>query len=183
MKSIVTPLLASSLLLTSYSVQAGGDTGLYLGAGVGNYQTSIDQSELNTLGATDDYSVANTGGKLIAGINFGIIPTLDFALEANYNVIPESKDSGVKISGSSTNIFALVGFNISAVGLYAKAGNANWQLKTIGSSSEDLSGNDIVYGVGARFQLFGLTVRAEYEQYDIKNSNLTNTSASLLYTF
>lgn len=183
MKKIIKPLFATSLLFATHSAIAGGDTGLYIGAGAGNYQMNIDRSEISNIGATNDFDTSNTGGKLIAGINFGIIPTLDFALEANYNVIPEAKNSGVKVSGTSTNIFALVGVNLSAVGLYAKAGNANWKLKAKGSSSEDLSGNDIVYGIGARFQLFELTVRTEYEQYDIKNSDLSSTSASLLYTF
>jgi hypothetical protein len=64
-------------------------------------------------------------------------------------------------------------------------GMIRWNADTTldGATSSD-SGTDPAYGIGARFQLFSFSVRAEYELFDVEGlKDLSMFSVSALYTF
>lgn len=175
--------IALSTLLLSSTVFAGGDTGIYIGVGAGGYNTDIKESELTNIGTTNDFKSSGTAGKLIAGYNFGIIPLVEVAVEANYVVLQEAEEKKVKMDGNAINGFGLVGINLGSLGLFGKAGMSNYSLKVKNNSSKTLSDSAPVYGLGARFELFGVRLRAEYELYDIQDIKLDTTTASITYTF
>ena len=53
-----------------------------------------------------------------------------------------------------------------------------------GSTKTSFDGSAPVYGIGARFSLFGIGVRAEYEKIDIKElDNAQMISVSAFYQF
>ena len=44
-------------------------------------------------------------------------------------------------------------------------------------------GSDLAYGVGAQFRVLGLSIRAEYEKFEISEVDLDMISVGLTYTF
>ena len=102
-------LLAAGAILSAALVSApafaGGDSGFYLGAGVGQaigrrYVTSRVASRFDG----DD-----TGFKAIAGYNFGIIPLIDLAVEGEYVDFGKPDDGGVEVDANAIAAFGLAG--------------------------------------------------------------------------
>jgi opacity protein-like surface antigen len=173
---ILTSLLFS-FFLTSTAF-AGAESGVYIGAGVGNS---------NIKGPVDDenFDADATGYKLILGYNFGVVPLIDLAIEGSYVDMGEESSGAIDYSQTSFNGFGLLGLSFGPIGLFAKAGLAAWDADTrIGGIKSTESGTDPVYGIGARVQIFKVSGRIEYEYYDQSNFNdVSMASFSLLYTF
>jgi hypothetical protein len=76
---------------------------------------------------------------------------------------------------------ALAGLGLGPIELFARVGGFSYDLeKRVGGVSSDFDGNAPVYGVGARFSLFGVGIRAEYENIDIdelESSDMVSVSA------
>jgi hypothetical protein len=86
--------------------------------------------------------------------------------------------------------FGLVGLELGPIGLFAKAGIISWDAEASVDDIGDLdeSGTDPAYGVGARFSLGSVELRAEYELFDIEidgtdSSDLSMLSAGIVWTF
>ncbi|MEZ5565079.1 MAG: outer membrane beta-barrel protein [Gammaproteobacteria bacterium] len=173
-------LLAAGLM--SATAMAGGDTGIYVGAGVG--QASIGDIDLGSDGSYP-FDGDDTGYKVIAGYNFGVIPLIDLGAELNYIDFGKPHDNGVNIKADGVAAYGLAGVNLGPAGLFAKAGFIRWDAKAssvAGSGSDD--GTDPAYGIGARIQLFSIQVRAEYEAFDLDGADDVDLlSLSALYTF
>ena len=104
-------------------------------------------------------------------VNFSYTKDVDFAVEASY------VDFGGPGDLTGLNAFGLAGLSFGPFGIFAKAGAINWD-------SNNDSGSDTAYGLGARFALGSLSVRAEYEEYDVGNlSDLSMVSVSAVITF
>jgi len=168
------------LLATPTSVFAGAESGFYLGAGIGDASleaTNFDQSDSAT--------------KIFGGYNIGLVPFLDVAIEASYvdfgkpNTVIGSTPVSYELTG--LNAFGLVGLSFGPFGFFAKAGLINWDSDSvIGTTKSSDSGTDAAYGIGARFQISSLALRAEYEVYDISSSSVTDLamfSISGVFTF
>lgn len=171
-------LYATILLLGSSTAALAADNGIYLGAAVGRSNLEID--DLAGIEAAD-FEGDDTGYKLIVGIR----PLDWLAIEANYVNFGEAEDTvlGTRLSADGDGISAYaVGFlPIGPVDLYAKGGFIAWDTKVVGF---DEDGNDFAYGVGAQFRLLGLSVRAEYEKFDIDDvDDLSMLSIGVTYTF
>ena len=165
-------LISAALFATS--AYAGADSGFYLGAGVG-------QASVGDIDGVGDFDGEDTGYKLIAGYNFGLIPLLDLAVEAEYVDFGEPDDGGIKVDANAFAAFGLAGINLGPFGIFAKAGMFNWDADATGGFSDD--GTDPAYGAGVRFQISSFQIRAEYEYFDADPASLDLLSASLLYTF
>ena len=168
---IITACLFSALLTTPAVSFAGADSGFYIGAGAGD--ASIDDNS--------GFDASDSSYKLIAGYNIGFIPFVDFAVEGSYVDFgnPVVGTSGVAATG--INGFGLVGLNFGPVGIFAKAGAIAWDLDTSSGFSD--SGTDPAYGIGARFQLFNFSVRAEYEVFEFDTADVDMVSVSATFTF
>jgi len=177
LRSIILIFLTAAYALPQ-AANAGAESGLYLGAGVGNS---------NIKGQVNDYTydTDSTGYKLILGYNFGILPLIDLSIEGSYVDMGEESSGNIEYAQTSFNGFGLAGLSFGPVGLFAKAGVAAWDADTrIGGIKTSDSGTDPVYGIGARVQIFKVSGRLEYEYYDQSNTDdVSMTSLSLIYTF
>ncbi len=156
---------------------AGGDSGFYLGAGVG--QANVDGD-----GDFSGFDSDDTGFKAIVGYNLGLIPLVDLAVEGEYVDFGKPDDGGLELDPTAFAAFGLAGINLGPIGVFAKLGAFSWDVDATfeGSSASD-DGTDIAYGIGARFQIASFQIRAEYEIFDVDDADVDFLSASLLYTF
>jgi outer membrane immunogenic protein len=156
------------------TVFAGADSGFYIGAGAGNATVK-----------DDNFDESDSAYKLFGGYNIGFIPLVDFAVEASYVDFGKPSTSNASVDLTGVNAFGLAGLSFGPFGIFAKAGMINWNAdSTFGSASSSDSGTDSAYGIGARFAIGPLSVRAEYEKYDVSGVNdLDMVSVSAIYTF
>jgi OOP family OmpA-OmpF porin len=173
-KTIITSLFAA-LALTSLPAVAV-DNGIYLGASAG--QSGLQVDDFN-------YDASATGYKLIAGWRF-----LDWlAVEGNYIDFGSGDDTvaGTKIETDADGIsLSAVGFlPIGPVDLFARVGAVDWNadLSSPGFSSESQDGTDLTYGIGAQFRVWSLSIRAEYELFDVSDADLDMISVGVTWTF
>jgi OOP family OmpA-OmpF porin len=173
-KQILTGLVATLALTTLPAVAA--DNGIYLGASVGQSGLEIDDF---------DYDASATGYKIIAGWRF-----LDWlAVEGNYVDFGSGDDrvADTKIETEADGIsLSAVGFlPVGPVDLFARVGAVDWSadLSSPGSGSGSDDGTDLTYGIGAQFRVWSLSIRAEYEMFDISDADLDMISVGVTWTF
>ena len=65
------------LLFLSSLAWAGSESGLYLGGSLGS-------ADLDVSSPTVNFNDDDTGYKIFAGYNFGLIPLIDLAIEGSY---------------------------------------------------------------------------------------------------
>jgi hypothetical protein len=165
---------------------AQADSGFYVGGSVGNAGVELDADDVEF--DEDDFA-----WKAYGGFNFDII-VVDLAVEAGYvnfgspGTTIQGLDVGVEVDAFTG--FGLVGLELGPIGVFGKAGLISWDgEQTIeGLGSDDDSGTDPAYGIGARFSLWSLEFRAEYEVFDIDvdgadSSDLSMISAGVVWTF
>lgn len=173
-------VLATSAGLTALPAMAA-DNGIYLGASLGQGGVQADQV-INGV----DFDASSLGFKVIAGWRF-----LDWlAVEANYVDLGTGDDKvqGVKVESDVSGISAsAVGFlPIGPVDLFARVGAINWDADldvsgVSGNFSDD--GTDLTYGVGAQFRVWSLSIRGEYEVFDIEGADVDLISVGVTWTF
>jgi opacity protein-like surface antigen len=183
MKIQIVTSTALLLGLASFSSQAV-DNGIYLGVGIG--QGSV-QFEDRIEGENFDFDASDTAYKLIAGWRF-----LDWlAVEANYVDLGTADDriEGVDIEADVSGFtLAAVGFlPIGPVDVFAKLGAVNWdaELSAPGTglnASDD--GTDFMYGAGVQFRVWSLSIRGEYEIFDVAEADTVDMiSLGVTWTF
>lgn len=177
--------VAATAALGLFSVNSqAADNGIYLGASVGQSSTEYDQ---NFAGEDFSFDASSTGFKAIAGWRF-----LDWvAVEGNYVDLGSGDDNvlGEKIETDINGVsLSAVGFlPVGPVDLFARVGAINWSadLKAPGlgiNGSDD--GTDLTYGVGAQFRVWSLSLRAEYERFDISDADTVDmVSVGVTWTF
>lgn len=180
-------------LLLSYAALAAGitalptqaaDNGLYLGGSVG---VGGVQFEDRFDGERVEFDASSTGFKAIAGWRF-----LDWlAVEGNYVDLGSGDDKvdGVEFETDVSGIsLSAVGFlPVGPVDLFARVGAIDWSAD-VSSPSVDLRGSDdgtdLTYGIGAQFRVWSLSIRAEYEMYDISDADQVDLiSVGVTWTF
>jgi len=180
MKPLRNTLLATIVTMSTLPAigHAGAESGVYLGAGVG--QSDIEFTENGETFSSDD-----TGYKFILGYNFGVVPLVDLAIEGAYVDFGKMGEDAGSYEQTAWNGFGLAGLSFGPFGIFAKAGMSSWESETsIGPAKTSHSGTDPVYGVGARLQIMNFSGRIEYEYYDLENiDDSAMASISLLYTF
>ena len=173
-KQIIAGFIATLALASLPAVAA--DNGIYLGASVGQSGLQIDDF---------DYDASATGYKIIAGWRF-----LDWlAVEGNYVDFGSGDDrvEGTKIETEADGIsLSAVGFlPVGPVDLFARVGAVDWSADIsspgIGSGGDD--GTDLTYGVGAQFRVWSLSLRAEYERFDLDRTDADLFSIGVTWTF
>ena len=182
MKRIPSLALAALLLSSLLVSRADAASGLYLGAGVG--QSTIKES---AGGATFDAN--DTGYKAFVGYRFNMIPIIDLAVEGGYTDFGKpSQDVGgqnVQIKLHGPNAAGLLIFPLGPFDLYGKYGVISWKADvTPSGTGASTSGSDPFYGVGAAFYFWKIGIRAEAEQYKIKDSDRVQMySVSAVFQF
>ena len=168
---------AAALGLFSLNAQAT-DNGIYLGGSIGQSNLQVDEFS---------YDADATGYKLIAGWRF-----LDWlAVEGNYVDLGSGDDNvlGEKVKSDVNGVsLSAVGFlPVGPVDLFARVGAINWnadlEAPGLGVKGSD-DGTDFAYGVGAQFRVWSLSVRGEYERFDISNADTVDMfSIGVTWTF
>ena len=160
------------------SAYAGG---VYIGGGVGS--AKIDDSPNNPAGVT--FSETDTAWKVFGGYRFDWLPIVSLSGEVGYRDLGKPNTAGAEYKLTGFDYSALAGLGLGPVELFARAGGMKYDLdKTISGTKTSFDGNAPMYGVGARFSLFGVGVRAEYEKIDVdKLDKAEMISVSLFYQF
>lgn len=175
--------IAAALML--FNAGARAETGLYFGGSVG--QSAIDipvADQVQTL-AFDEEDFA---WKAYGGFNFGLI-VLDLAVEAGYvdfgGPSGDVLGSQVEVDANGFSAFGVIGQNFGPLGVFAKVGMISWDADvSVDSFRSSSDGTDPAYGIGAKFGLASLDVRAEYEIFDIDDAeDLTMISVGLVWSF
>ena len=170
------PAIAAILVSLAALPTQAADNGIYLGASVGQSGLQIDDLS---------YDASATGYKIIAGWRF-----LDWlAVEGNYVDFGSGDDrvEGTKIEAEADGIsLSAVGFlPVGPVDLFARVGAVDWSADIsspgLGSDSDD--GTDLTYGIGAQFRVWSLSIRAEYEMFDVSDADLDMISVGVTWTF
>ena len=174
-------LFAAALLTLPVLPAVAADNGFYLGGSVGQVNVKVDDVFGGSL-ANDDFDSDDTAFKLIAGIR----PLDWLGVEAAYVNFGEPEDTvggfNLTAEGDGISAFAVGFLPTGPVDLFAKAGLIAWDSKVTGASFDD-DGSDLAYGVGAQFRVLGLSIRAEYEKFDISDVDLDMISIGVTYTF
>lgn len=156
-------MLAAALcaLLPPATAAAGG---VYLGGGIGVAKTTDRVDALSAL----DFDESDTAYKLFGGYRFDVLPIVSLSAEVGYRDLgrPDADIREYRVDGFDYS--ALAGVGLGPVELFARVGGMRYDLtKSAGDLRTEFDGTAPIYGVGARFGLFGLGVRAEYEKMDI----------------
>lgn len=184
---ITAGIVASLALAASAPAQAGDDSGLYIGAGLGtgNFNANLPDAP----GGTPEFDGDASAYKVFGGFNFGLIPFVDLGIEGGYlnlgepgevvNLLPVTAG----IDGLSA--FAVAGVNLGPLGLFAKYGLISWESElTVDGQRYSQDGVDGAYGLGAKIQLGSFQLRTEIERFDIASFSETYMgSISAVYTF
>jgi opacity protein-like surface antigen len=172
-------LFAAALLTLPVLPAVAADNGFYLGGSVGQANLKID--DLSDGISTADFDADDTAFKLIAGMR----PLDWLGIEAAYVNFGEPEDTvlgqKLKADGDGISAFAVGFLPTGPVDLFAKVGLISWDSKISGTFDDD--GTDLAYGVGAQFRVLGLSIRAEYEKFDVSDVDLDMISVGLTYTF
>lgn len=171
--------ILAGVLLTPLSY-AGSDSGVYWGGSMGQASLSTD---IGSFDVNEDAS----GYKLLLGYNFGLIPTIDLAVEADYRDFGsfENNTSNFQTDLTSIDVYGLAGFNFGPMGVFGKLGYSNTDMDgSTGDFQFSESDSNTTYGLGAKIGLGSLAVRAEYEVFDLDNvDDVSMTSLGVTLTF
>jgi len=148
--------------------------GFYLGAGVGDYPSSVD--EINSLDSIDDAGIDFSDGdnamKVFAGWHFNRF----FAVQADYVDFGESSGAVTPSVSGTSDVQgiapSIVGtLPIGPIELFARVGMMFYDvdLNLGGGRLIDESGEDLVYSAGIGIDVLDrLNLRLEYEEIDIE---------------
>lgn len=165
--------------LGAASVARASDNGIYIGASAGNVKASVTKDTAKNL--ANDFDGNDAAYKVILGVR-----PLDW-LGAEVSYMDLGKVDSGPLASDSTGVsgyavgFASVG---PVVDLFAKGGLVNWKSKITSGSAKlfNRDGTDLAYGGGIIVHVMSLSVRAEYEHFEIDDSaNLL--SVGLTWTF
>lgn len=170
-------VLATALLLAAAPAQAA-DAGFYLGAGVGQMNTEVD----DVFGSAFDFDEDDVGFKLFGGYRF--LPWLSvegmFVDGGNPEIRATSGDEAVRLAIEIRSLAAAAVFALPVgerAELFVKPGVAYWESTTVlGYSSpafsdridDDDSGSAFFVGAGGGLEITeNLGVRLEYEWFEV----------------
>jgi OOP family OmpA-OmpF porin len=204
---ITSTLLASSLIFSGVTYADESTESFYVGASVGQSNFDVDGDDLD-LSSNGDYDDSDTSFKVLAGYNFNQY----FSIEVSYAnfgqiaVTDNYSESGVTAAyGMTAELTGLTASIIAAyplsekVKIFAKAGSNSWEADTTAkgtitvpqypqynetyNESETSDGSDTFVGFGLSYKFESFSIRAEYELYDVEDTDLDMLSLGLIYSF
>ena len=180
--SVTAALIASFMTFVPAESQAGG----YIGGSVG--QSYIELNTGTPL-VPEQFDEEDFGWKLLGGYEFELA-VISLGLEASYvdfgGPSGDVLGSQIKVDADGFAGFGTIGFNLGPVGVFGKYGVISWDasISVDGFDTGSEDGTDPAYGIGAKFGLGSVEVRAEYEIYDIEDSeDVAMVSVGLVWRF
>ncbi len=158
MRFLTLAITVTSLMLSSIAAHA--ESGLYLGASLGNAKVGY-QDPNTTLHLSD----SDAGYKIYTGFKFTFV-----AVEAGYVDFGLIEKSNASIDLSGFSAFGKLSMGLGPAEIFAKAGGFVWE-SDYKTAQDTFKSNDFdpAIGLGAAFNLGGVGVRAEYEYFDISD--------------
>jgi outer membrane immunogenic protein len=182
--SVAVVLAAAAIML--YAPESKADSGFYLGGSVGQAGIELEDSSGVVPLTFDENDFA---WKAFGGYSFELLPVLSLAVEGGYvNLGGPSGDMlgfPAEIKADGFDAFGVLGVDLGPLGLFAKYGMISWDAEiTLDGLTETDDGSDAAYGIGATIGLGSIDLRAEYEVFDIEDSeDVSMISVGLVWTF
>lgn len=176
-------LVASAMLL--FSTESRAESGFYAGGSVGQAAYEIGVVDQVQTFAFDEDDFA---WKVYGGFNLGLV-LVDLAVEAGYVDLggPSGNILGsqIEVDADGIDAFGVLGYDLGPLGVFAKLGMISWDAEaTIDGLSARDDGTDLAYGFGAKFGLASLDIRAEYEIFDLDDSDdVSMISVGIVWSF
>lgn len=201
---LTSAIFTSSLIFSGITYADESTKSFYVGASVGQSNFDVDVDDLD-LSSNGDYDDSDTSFKVLAGYNFNQY----FSIEVSYAdfgqiaVTDNYSESGVTAAyGMTAELTGLTASIIAAyplsekVKIFAKAGSNSWDVDTTVKAtittpqynetfneSETSDGSDTFVGFGLSYKFESFSIRAEYELYDVEDTDLDMLSLGLIYSF
>jgi opacity protein-like surface antigen len=132
--------------------------GFYAGASYGNTTLKVEDPGFS-------FDADDPSYKVFGGFRF-----LKFlGVEASYLDLGSPNDGGVSIEATGWSAFGVGVLPLGPVGLFAKVGAIASETEITGGIDD--SNTDPAYGVGAEFGISKIAIRAEYEFFDIQDTD------------
>lgn len=181
--------VAGLALLAAPFPAAMADGGFYVGGSVGRAALELEFSDDQS--GFFGFDENDFAWKAYGGYVWDL-PLIDLGVEGGYVDLGQPSASiqsvDVELDSTGWNIWGVAGFDLGPVGVFGKLGYIAWDVEgdTFGEVRESFSddGTDIGYGIGAKFMLWSLEFRAEWEIYDIDNTeNVDMFSVGAVWVF
>lgn len=169
-------LLLLAIAASLAAIPSHADSGWYVGGSVG--QAYVEIPVEGTGDSTFGFDESDTAWKAFGGYVWDL-PLVDLGVEAGYvdlaSPVAQFPGFRAEFSPQGINLWGVAGVDLGPVGVFGKLGALDWDIEgqTTGSIERDFdeSGTDLGYGVGLKFMLWSLEFRAEYEVYDIEDTD------------
>ncbi|MCP1727230.1 opacity protein-like surface antigen [Natronospira proteinivora] len=150
----------------------------YVGGGFGYYR--LDDEDF--LDEDDELRDNRAAWRVFGGLEFNRI----FSLEVGYNDFGETNDGELSLDADGWTIAGVAAIPVSQwFAPYARVGQMYWDReRSIGPISHSDDGDDMFYGVGARFTLSETTdLRLEYDRMAMDDTDLDLAALYVQYRF
>lgn len=184
-RGLAASVLASALLLSGPAV---ADSGPYIGGSIGN--TTLEATVQDPIGGGDFvFDESDFSWKIYGGFNFDL-PTINLGVEGGYrslggpSAVVATENFGIDLT--AWDVYGVAGFDLGPVSVFGKLGIVAWDadVSFAGIDAGSESDQDTAYGVGASFGLGSFQLRAEYEVFDVSDTDdVYMLSAGFVYTF
>lgn len=166
---------------------ASADSGFYIGGSLGGATIEADFGDTGIPGFPSDIDEDDTAYKVFAGYKFDL-PVLDLGVEAGYVDFGapdfDVQSERVELEPTGINLWGIAGIEAGPVDLFAKLGYISWDIEaTVQGQNLSDDGSDLGYGLGLSFGLGSLSVRGEYEVYDVEDADVSMLSVGVVYQF
>jgi len=180
-------VLAIVSVLLAAPVAATADSEFYIGGSAGGATIEASLGDTGIPGLPASLDEDDTAYKLFLGYTFDL-PVVYIAAEAGYVDFgkPEipvlQREIGLDTTGFS--LWGVAGIEVGPVDLFAKLGYIAWEVdaSVFGERLSD-DGNDPGYGLGLSVGLGPVSIRGEYEMYDLDGADLSMLSVGIVYQF
>ncbi|RPI00088.1 MAG: hypothetical protein EHM72_10245 [Calditrichaeota bacterium] len=176
-------LYAPVILICFFPLLASAKQNVYFGGCVGQ---SYVQTEISDLEEGDlELDENGFAFKLLAGVRMGSILALEGGYRSFGTVKSKMADINVESNMTGYDLHAIGNIDMKLLILFAKAGVLLWDQEVTGLSEEITDeGSDFCWGFGAAFRLGSLSVRAEWERFEVDSyDRLSTLSVGLVFGF
>ncbi len=166
---------------------ARADSGLYVGLSAGGAAVNAEIGDVSIPGFPLGFDEDDTAYKLFGGYMLDL-PFMFAAFEAAYVDFgsPEGEllNSSIRLDTTGVSMFGVAGIELGPIDLFGKLGGVIWDLEASGFQQR-FSDNGFDFGIGAGISvgLGPLSIRGEYEYFDIANGDLSMLSVGAVYLF
>ena len=178
--------LTAALVLASATI-AQADSGPYIGVSAGGVSFDADLGDVTIPGLPTSLDEDDTGFEVFGGYIVDL-PFIDIGVEIGYVDFGEPEinvlNDELTFETTGINAWGILGTDLGPIDVFGKLGVIAWEVDAaLGTVSDSEDGTDIGYGLGAAFGLGPVQVRAEYEIYDLDDTDVEFVSVGLLYRF